>query len=87
MNILRTWKKKSGDVEDSIDITDSQIFIGHEEGFGHGSSGAACSWAEFSNGRLNQLVEKTFGKDVLNEVLAFVKMPNLSFKRTPDGAP
>jgi len=73
MTTLRSWEKKVAAVEDSIDVTDSQVVIGHEAGFGHGSSGASCSREEFLGGKLNELVENTFGHEILAEVLAFLR--------------
>ena len=67
------WEKRTGKRTDSIDIADGKVFVGTDEGFGHGCSGAAATCQEFLAGKLNDLVERTFGGDVLREVRAAVE--------------
>jgi hypothetical protein len=66
------WQLERGTRTDSVDLADGQVFVGTDEGFGHGSSGAAATYAEFLGGKLNGLVEETFGSAVLSEVRASV---------------
>ena len=62
------WEKQTGNRTDSIDLTDGQVFVGVDEGFGHGSYGAASSYADFLAGNLNDIVESAFDSGVLEEV-------------------
>ena len=64
------WQKQTEQRTESIDISDGQVFVGTDEGFGHGCSGVAASCSEFLAGKLNELVESKFGSEVLGEVRA-----------------
>ena len=66
------WQLVQGNRTDSIDLVDGKVWLGTEQGFGHGSSGAVATYAEFLAGKLNEVVADTFGPAALNEVLASV---------------
>ena len=70
--MAQSWKMQTGPRTDSVDVTPDRVFLGVDEGFGHGCSAAAASHAEFLSGRLNEEIRAIFGGSVLAEVRAAV---------------
>ena len=69
-HMTQSWKKQTGQRIDSIDVTLGQVFLGTDEGFGHGCSAVAVSYPEFLSGKLNDQVHAIFGSTILAEVRA-----------------
>ena len=44
--------------------------------YAHSSGARSASWNEFLSGQLHEVVTKTMGEDVLNEVVSYVKARN-----------
>ncbi len=44
--------------------------------FAHSSSSTSASWDEFLSGELNELVSRTMGQEVLNEITNYLKQQN-----------
>ena len=52
-----------------VSIQDDETVLSAYGRYAHGSGGKTVSWDEFLQGEMNGLVERTMGKEVLNEVL------------------
>ncbi|MDN3639240.1 hypothetical protein QWY82_10500 [Simiduia curdlanivorans] len=67
---IKNWKNDNPDGElYEASIMDNNTVISAYGRYSHGSSCKIVSWKEFLGGEMNELVSKTMGSKVLNEIL------------------
>ena len=68
--IIKNWKSDSpsGELYEAS-IMDNKTVISAYGRYAHGSGCKIVSWAEFIDGEMNELVSKTMGRNVLDEIL------------------
>lgn len=59
-----------------VHISDDQKVWCTSGRFSHSSGAISASWADFLAGELNELVEKTMGQNVLDEVISYLNSQN-----------
>jgi hypothetical protein len=72
--VLREWTLDipSGDIY-QLFVLDNLTVCSAVGRYAHSSGSRTCSWAEFLDGSLNDLVGDKMGSGVLGEALAFVR--------------
>ena len=71
---LYEWKIDEPDKELYLaQILDNETVLSAYGRYAHGSGSKLVSWQEFLAGEMNELIEKTMGKEVLTELLSKLK--------------
>jgi len=86
-NIIRIWEYDESDQEYyCVIIYDDKTVVSAVGRFAQGSSSKSASWRNFLQGEMNDLVKKSMGQKVFNEVIGVLntKMQNKPLHLTPD---
>ncbi|WNZ55243.1 hypothetical protein QT397_20620 [Microbulbifer sp. MKSA007] len=74
---IQEWKNDVPDGElYGAYISDDQKVWCTSGRFSHSSGAISTSWSGFMSGELNELVVKTMGQDVFNEITSYLKQQN-----------
>lgn len=74
MTILKSWRRQTEKRIDTLEITAEKVYLACDEGEDALDSAIGCTRAEFLAGRLNGMVAEIFGKAVLREALAYLRL-------------
>ncbi len=67
------WEKTTGDRVDYVQIVDDHVVVGSHAGSGHTDSAGRATFAEFLDGRFQDVVSAEHGPEVLQAVIEAVR--------------
>ena len=68
------WEKSKGDHQDYVELHDTGVLVGSNEGTMASDAAGICSYADFLDGRFQDLILRAFGERVLAEIVEAVKL-------------
>ncbi|NHI92924.1 MAG: hypothetical protein EAX96_10520 [Candidatus Lokiarchaeota archaeon] len=72
-----SWEKREGKKINYLDVTRTEVVVGHHYGGGMSDIAGSCSHKEFLEGRFQNLILERFGEAVLKEALRAVKKASI----------
>ncbi len=71
--LINSWEIVNGKKVNYIYLYSNELVVGETYGSGHTDTAGACSLEKFLEGQYHSIIIEKFGKEVLDEVVLFVR--------------